>query len=75
LLDDILLDFEHVYRGLAQIDPVQECVIRLKHFEHLTFEEIATRLGGNSNTAKTHYYRGLVRLRELLGRTFEESFA
>jgi len=69
------LDFEHVYRCLAQIDPDQECVIRLKHFEQLTFEEIARRVGSNTNTTKTHYYRGMVRLRELLERDFKESFA
>lgn len=68
-------DFEPVYRCLAQLEPIQECVIRMKHLEQRTFEEIAAVLETPTGTVKTHYYRGLARLRELLERNFKESFA
>ena len=41
-------------------------MIRLKHFQELTFEEISSRLSIPANTAKTKYYRGLEKLRETL---------
>jgi NAD(P)-dependent dehydrogenase (short-subunit alcohol dehydrogenase family) len=45
-------------------------VIRMKHFEDLTFEEIGTRLGNSINTVKTRYYRGISRLLDRLGSSF-----
>lgn len=60
------LDAEDALRGLATIGPPFSDVIRLKHFEQLTFEEIASRFDVSPNTAKTHYYRGLSRLRDIL---------
>jgi RNA polymerase sigma-70 factor (ECF subfamily) len=63
-----LEDAEVLYPALDELEPAQLEVIRLKHFEDLTFPEIADRLGGSPNTAKTRYYRGLRRLREILGR-------
>ena len=59
---------ETLYPALEELDVLQADVIRLKHFEDLTFSEIATRLGLSSNTAKTRYYRGLQRLRGILRR-------
>jgi DNA-directed RNA polymerase specialized sigma24 family protein len=47
-------------------------VIRAKHFDGLTFDEIGARLGIPSNTAKTHYYRGIERMRPLLSSMREE---
>jgi RNA polymerase sigma-70 factor (ECF subfamily) len=59
-------EFEQVYLALDRIDEGEAAVLRLKHFEQLTFEEIGRSLGVSPNTAKTRYYRGLERLRDLL---------
>jgi len=76
-LDELSLDpsqesnpweFEDVHRGLERIGDKESEVIRLKHFEELTFEEIGARLGVSSNTAKARYYRGLRALEPLLER-------
>ncbi|MFH1998629.1 MAG: sigma-70 family RNA polymerase sigma factor, partial [Planctomycetota bacterium] len=55
--------YEDIYSGLNEIDAEQSQIIRLKHFNQLTFDEISHRLGVSSNTVKTRYYRGLIRLR------------
>jgi RNA polymerase sigma-70 factor (ECF subfamily) len=69
------LDYELVYLGLEKLVPAQADVIRLKHFVTLTFEQIAERLSMSPNTVKTHYYRGLTRLRALLLPHFGEDYA
>lgn len=66
-----LLEYEHVHRGLERIEPPEADVIRLKHFQGLSFEEIAVRLSIPANTSKTRYYRGLKKLQEML-RALEE---
>ena len=63
--DDVV---EHVERALSALGPPAEDVVRLKHFEELSFPEIGERMGLSANTAKSHYYRGLARLRGALGR-------
>jgi RNA polymerase sigma-70 factor (ECF subfamily) len=63
---------ELVERALERLGPPAEDVIRLKHYEELTFESIGLRLGLSTNTTKSHYYRGLARLRGWLGRRGEE---
>lgn len=60
------LDDEHLYRMLDKLGPPGSDVIRLKHLEELSFDEIGERMGTSPNTAKTRYYRGMRRLRELL---------
>ena len=45
---------------------------KLKHLEGLTFVEVGERLAMSTNTAKTHYYRGLRRLRAMLGQLTTE---
>lgn len=57
---------EAALAGLERLGPPGSDVIRLKHFDQLTFDQIAARLGISPNTAKTQYYRGLLRLREIL---------
>ncbi len=59
-------EFEAVYHGLDRLSPGESAVLRLKHFEELTFEEIGERLSIPTNTAKTRYYRALCNLQELL---------
>jgi len=55
--------YSQLHEGLHRLGGSCERVIRLKHFEDLTFEQIAQRLSISANTAKTHYYRGLQRLK------------
>ncbi len=65
------LDYEHIHEGLEKI-PVQESeVIRLKHLEGRTFDDIAAGLEVSKNTAKTRYYRGLIKLRQILKARFK----
>lgn len=59
-------ELERVDRALEELGPPHAHVLRLKHFDDLTFDEIAERLGVSPNTAKTWYYRGLVKLRRIL---------
>lgn len=58
--------FEEVHEGLRRIGREEAQVIRLKHFEGRTFEEIGRTLGISPSTAKARYYRGLEELRPLL---------
>ncbi len=60
-------DFEAIHLGLEDMGPPDADIVRLKHFDSLTFEQIGKRLGISSNTAKTQYYRGLSKLRTKLG--------
>jgi RNA polymerase sigma-70 factor (ECF subfamily) len=58
--------FEDVYRRLEQLPPDEQEIVRLKHLEDLTFEEIAAVLALSTSTAKTRYYRGILKLRRQL---------
>lgn len=68
-------DVEALERALDELGPPATPIIVLKHFEDLTFEEIGARLGISPNTAKTRYYRGFERLRELLRASWERETA
>jgi len=63
-----LLELEPLLDGLQALEADLSVVLRLKHFEDLTFEEIGVRLTISPNTAKTRYYRGLEKLRGRLGK-------
>jgi RNA polymerase sigma-70 factor (ECF subfamily) len=65
---EVDVDEELVQRSLDGLDETRARVVRLKHFEDLTFEEIGVRLAMSPNTAKTHYYRALKSLKDALGR-------
>ncbi|QDU68638.1 RNA polymerase sigma factor [Engelhardtia mirabilis] len=52
--------------GLATLTDSEREVVRMKHFDDLTFESIGERLGCSPNTAKTRYYRGLTKLQEFM---------
>ncbi len=69
------LDATHVHAALERLSEAEKEVIRMKQFDDLTFDEIAARTGISVNTAKTRYYRGLVRLRDLLALRFSEEVA
>ncbi len=66
-LPTLALELEEIERELQELGPPDATVIRLKHYENLTFHQIARSLGRSPNTVKTHYYRGLRRLRTRLG--------
>ena len=49
--------------ALAVLSASERAVVRAKHFDHAIFETIGERLGISANTAKTRYYRGMLKLR------------
>jgi len=59
-------DREFLIAAVSGLDPAEGQVVRLKHFEDLTFEDIAARAGTSLSTVKTRYYRGIARLHERL---------
>ncbi len=65
-VEDPDLDRDYLLEVLAGLDPAEAEVLRLKHFEALTFEDLAARLAITPSTAKSRYYRGLGRLQERL---------
>lgn len=65
-------DVETVLRALDRIDGRRATVIRMKHFEGLTFQQIGSRLAMPENTAKTLYYRGLEDVLKRFGRSTSE---
>lgn len=65
-------DYTRLYGCLAELDVDERVVITLKHFEDLSFSQVAERLGISLGTAKTRYYRGTQRLLVLLGSGYDE---
>ena len=59
-------DHELLESTLTRLGPPEAAIIRLKHYDHLTFPEIAARLDISPNTAKTQYYRGIEWMRREL---------
>ena len=57
---------ERLLVGIQRVGGVEAELLTLKHFDNLTFDDIAARLGIPANTAKTRYYRGLDRLHQVL---------
>ena len=64
-------DEELLHLALDALESSGARIVRLKHFDDLTFEEIGQRLSISPNTAKTQYYRALKALREFLARRGE----
>jgi RNA polymerase sigma-70 factor (ECF subfamily) len=58
--------------AMQRLDTTESMILRLKHFEGLTFEEMAARLASSPNTIKTRYYRALEKLRQELRRRGED---
>ncbi len=65
-------EYLQLHEALDRIEPEEGAVVRLKHFEGITFEEISARLGISSNTAKSRYYRALRRLKSMLSKFHRE---
>ncbi|MEM7309939.1 MAG: sigma-70 family RNA polymerase sigma factor [Planctomycetota bacterium] len=60
---------ERVLQALDGMESEEADLLRLKHFEGLTFDAIGERLSLSPNTVKTRYYRGLRKLKGLLAQT------
>lgn len=61
-------------QSLDELKPPAPDVVRLRHYEQLTFDQIGERLGMPGNTAKTIYHRSLVRLRAKLAPRLQGEF-
>lgn len=55
-----------VYACLAELNPLFQRAIILRHFDGLKFNEIAERMEINPNTAASHYRRGIATLKSQL---------
>ena len=58
--------YEDLHLGLATLEKREAEIIRLRHFEELSFATASDRMDVASSTAKTWYYRGLAKLQEFL---------
>lgn len=56
--------YEHLHRAIDRLPGEEATVVRLKHFQELTFDEIAVALSAPSSTVKARYYRGMETLRQ-----------
>ena len=61
---------ELVERSLDRLPISEEQILRLKHYEELSFTEIGDRLQMPSSSAKSLYYRALERIRPWLARAW-----
>lgn len=57
---------ERLYEALERLTTEERDIVRMKHFDNLSFTQIGHELAISSNTAKTRYYRGLRRLSSFL---------
>jgi RNA polymerase sigma-70 factor (ECF subfamily) len=57
---------EQMQVAMGRLSPDEAVVLKLKHYEELTFDEIGQTLAISPNTAKTRYYRALIAMRALL---------
>lgn len=66
------LQREDLERTLLRLGPPDADVVRLKHYDELTFEGIAKALGITTKMAKTRYYRGIAWLQRELSAQMRE---
>ncbi len=71
--DEPVLDPTTVRDGLERVGGPASDVIRMRHFDELSFEDIARRTAEPLSTVKARYYRGLHRLREILLRHLKKA--
>lgn len=64
---------EWLERLVEELGPPDAEILRLKHFEELSFTAIAERLGLPPSTVKTRYYRGLAQIERRLARARAET--
>lgn len=51
-------------QALSTLTPIAETIVRLRHFDDLTFDQIATLTGLTTGPVKERYYRALGRLHD-----------
>jgi len=61
--------FERLYRALDEMNGENARIVRLKHFDQLTFEQIGERLRRATSTIKSCYYEAIERLRTRMRET------
>ncbi|MFH1679581.1 MAG: RNA polymerase sigma factor [Candidatus Eisenbacteria bacterium] len=59
-------------RALSALPPKQRAPIHLRYIEERSYEEIAEALDAPVGTVKTNIYRGLKRMRELIGGNLDD---
>jgi DNA-directed RNA polymerase specialized sigma24 family protein len=57
---------------LSRLEPAEETILRMRHFDEISFESAASKLGISVSAAKSRYYRGLEKLRRILGSDMRE---
>ncbi len=62
------LERDRVHVCLEALPPEEACVIRAKHFDSLTLDEVAVRLAMPATSVRRLYYTGLERMRLWLER-------
>ncbi|MEM7201684.1 MAG: RNA polymerase sigma factor [Planctomycetota bacterium] len=67
----LLEDAVEVHAMLEMLGGIEADVIRMKHLDGVTFDELGARLELSPNTVKTYYYRGLAALRRIVERRSE----
>lgn len=70
-LEDWMLS-EELQGALGRLPEGGQEVLRLKHYEDLTFREIGERMKFSTSQAKAQYYDAIERLRRLLGSSHGE---
>lgn len=60
-------------QACEQLEPVDQEIVFMRHFEHLTNQEAAVSLELSPQAASMRYLRAMRRLRELLGNSEESS--
>ncbi|MDP4121264.1 MAG: RNA polymerase sigma factor [Bacillota bacterium] len=60
------IDIEIAMQNMAALSKEQAEAIRLRHFEHLTLNEIAVMTGTQPKTVKSRIHNGIVKLRATL---------
>ncbi len=69
------IHYQDLYKGLESLPPEEEQVVRLKHYDELTFEQIGKREGMSAGRAKARYYAGIQHLRRILRRDWSDEVA
>lgn len=66
--EDLAAESESLTQALDELTPERARVVRMRHLDEASFDEIGVRLGVPPGTAKTWYYRAISALRERLAR-------
>ena len=61
-------EIEQLHSALATMDQTDQEVLAMRHFEHLSNQEVAEALGLSTTAASNRYVRAMTRLAEILKR-------